>query len=180
MAAGALDVSVPRVKADFIARRGPAFAPWFIAALGIAAVVGVCVERYSLAAEAEGLELQLAAISNTRNREGAAPRASLSKEAREITLRLATPWGAVLDELESASRDSGNSIAILSVQPDREARRVTLVAEARSLPAALGYVQRLQLTKTLRHPSLDSHEVRTDSPDRPVRVQITAEWKLPT
>ena len=86
----------------------------------------------------------------------------------------------MLDDLEAASRDSDNSIAVLSVQPDRETRRVTLVAEARSLPAALNYVQRLQHSKSLRHPMLDSHEVRTDSAERPVRVQITAEWKLPS
>ena len=86
----------------------------------------------------------------------------------------------MLDDLEAASRDSDDSISVLSVLPDRETRRVTLVAEARSLPAALNYVQRLQHSKSLLHPMLDSHEVRTDSAERPVRVQITAEWKLPS
>jgi hypothetical protein len=52
-----------------------------------------------------------------------------------------------------------------------------VIAEARSLTAALRYVQRLQQSRTLAHPLLDSHEVRGDVPERPVRVQITADWK---
>jgi hypothetical protein len=171
-------MSLPRLKADFVARRGPAVLPLAIAFLGVTAVGAVLIEQRSLEAEAAGLELKLTAAAPARVTGENALDLALAKEARTITQRLRTPWGVVLDDLEAASHDSGDSIAVLSVQPDRETRRVTLVAEARSLPAALNYLQRLQRSKSLLHPMLDSHEVRTDSAERPVRVQITAEWKL--
>lgn len=173
-------MSLPRLKADFVARRGPAVLPLVFAVLGVAAIGAVLIANHSLEAEAAGLELKLAATAPPQTSAEESGGQALAKEARTITQRLGTPWGVVLDDLEVASHDSGDSIAVLSVKPDRDTRRVTLVAEARSLPAALNYVQRLQQSKSLLHPMLDSHEVRTDSAERPVRVQISAEWKLPS
>jgi hypothetical protein len=171
-------MSLPRLKSDFVARRGPRLLPLAIAVLGVGAVTATLVEHRMLQAEAAGLELRSGATHRPRAGSDAERDPALTQEVRSIAQQLATPWGVVLDDLEAAGRDTGNSIAVLSVQPDRETRRVTLVAEARSLPAALNYVQRLQQCKSLLHPLLDSHEVRTDSAERPVRVQITAEWKL--
>jgi hypothetical protein len=51
------------------------------------------------------------------------------------------------------------------------------VAEARDLPSALLYVERLQKSNALRFPILDSHEVRTEDKDQPVRFQLSAEWR---
>lgn len=171
-------MSLPRLKADFVARRGPAVLPLGFALLGMAAVGAVLIARHSIEAEAAGLELRLAAMSPATTSKGEVADQALEKEARSITQRLGTPWSVVLDDLEVASHDDGNSIAVLSVKPDRDTRRVTLVAEARSLSAALNYVQRLQQSRSLSHPMLESHEERTDSAERPVRIQITAEWKL--
>jgi hypothetical protein len=55
--------------------------------------------------------------------------------------------------------------------------RVRVLAEARTLAAALAYVQRLQNSGSLRNALLESHEIRTDEAERPVRVQITAAWQ---
>jgi hypothetical protein len=41
----------------------------------------------------------------------------------------------------------------------------------------LAYVQRLQTSTLLRYPMLDSHDVKTDDPQRPVRFAMTAEWR---
>jgi hypothetical protein len=173
-------MTLPRLQVDFVQRRHPLRASWIVAAAGALAVTATLIEQHRLESEAAGLEARITASAPALAAHPDTATLSLVKEAQAISQRLATPWSGVLDDLEAASRDGDDSIAVLSVQPDREARRVTLVAEARSLPAALNYVQRLQRGHSLRHPMLDSHDVRTDSAERPVRVQITAEWKLPT
>jgi len=40
-------------------------------------------------------------------------------------------------------------------------------------------VQRLQVSDALRYPMLESHEVQTRDPEKPVRFQIRAEWRTP-
>jgi hypothetical protein len=37
-------------------------------------------------------------------------------------------------------------------------------------------VQRLRKAQALRYPMLDSHELRTEDKDRPVRFQVSADW----
>jgi hypothetical protein len=83
----------------------------------------------------------------------------------------------LLEELETASHDAADSIAVLGVEPDREKGRIRIVAEARDLQLALAYIERLQKSRVLRYPMLDSHEVRTEDRDRPVRFQLSADWK---
>ncbi len=52
-----------------------------------------------------------------------------------------------------------------------------ITGEAKDLPLALAYVQRLQSSSLLRYPMLDSHELKADDPQRPVRFAMTAEWR---
>ena len=89
---------------------------------------------------------------------------------------LATPWSRMLADLEQAGGASGGDVALLSIEPDRKSHKVRLFAEARTLPAALAYVQRLQDLPAVRNALLESHAVQADSPENPVRVQITADW----
>jgi hypothetical protein len=175
-------MSLPRLRADFIARRHPAIAPMIIGVCGAFAIVATFAQYRALQAQAAGFEAHLATDVPTRGA-GTEPLSAdraLTIEARAIAKLLATPWGAVLDDLEAAGRDSGDTIAVLTIQPDRDTHRVVLMVEARSMPAALRYVQRLQQSRSLAHPLLDSHEVRSEVAERPVRVQITADWKLPS
>jgi hypothetical protein len=37
-------------------------------------------------------------------------------------------------------------------------------------------VTRLQATQSLRYPMLDSHEIKPDDPQHPVRFALTADW----
>ena len=67
-------------------------------------------------------------------------------------------------------------MAVLAIEPDQAKHRVRVTAEARSLELALAYVQRLRKTAVLRYPLLDSHELRSDDKDHPVRFQISADW----
>lgn len=174
-------MSLPIVKLDFSrTRRRLGIAPLALMAVGVGAMLWVLIEYRMVARQSEGLQIRVQALAGSEP--VAAQRVGVEKallaDAGAISSELATPWAHLLEDLESASRDSQGAVAVLAIEPDRQARRVRLVAEARSLPAALTYVQRLQKSKALGMPLLDSHEVRTDVQERPVRVQITAVWRL--
>jgi hypothetical protein len=54
---------------------------------------------------------------------------------------------------------------------------VRVSAEARTLELALHYVERLQSSRSLEYPMLDRHEIRSTDPQRPVRFELTGQWK---
>ena len=89
---------------------------------------------------------------------------------------LVTPWSQLLAELERASSDKSGDVAVLSIEPDHGKHRVKVTAEARTLKLALAYVQRLRKSPSLHYPMLDSHEIRNEDKDRPVRFQLSADW----
>jgi len=66
---------------------------------------------------------------------------------------------------------------LLSVEPDRVKHHVRITGESRDLPRVLAYVQRLRTSARLRYPMLESHDVKTDDPQHPVRFAMTAEWR---
>ena len=131
--------------------------------------------------EIAGIELQLAGLQPDTAILGGESGSSASIAMASATLQnLATPWGQLLDDLEAASGDSAGSIALLEIEPDREHHKIRVLAEARSLVAALGYLERLQRAGTLINPLLESHEIRKDVPERPVRIKIMADWRVTT
>ena len=105
---------------------------------------------------------------------------AVSTQAREMSRALATPWSRMLTDLETAGLGSGDDIALLGIVPDRSRSRIVLTAEARSLPAALQYLRRLQRLPSLRNAQLQNHEVRRDAPEMPVHVEILADWRQAT
>ncbi|HZO21932.1 MAG TPA: hypothetical protein VFB37_05455, partial [Steroidobacteraceae bacterium] len=86
------------------------------------------------------------------------------------------PWSSLLTELESASEDVASTVSLLEVEPDPIKHVVRITAEARTLSDALAYLERLQKSSMLRYPMLDSHELRKDDPQHPIRVKLSAEW----
>lgn len=146
---------------------------------GAAGVMWVAVDYRSVAAQSAGLEAQLGAIRpGSRAAVGNKAVARAAEEAGAAVAELATPWSLLLQELESAGADSKGSIAVLAVEPDREKRQVQVLAEARTLPIALAYVERLQKSRALRYPMLVNHEVQAKDAERPVRFQIRADWRI--
>ena len=97
--------------------------------------------------------------------------------AADIEKQLSVPWSRLLGELEAASQDVASTVSLLEVAPDAAKHVVRITAEARTLPDALAYLERLQKSPVLRYPMLDSHELRKDDPQRPIRVKLTAEWR---
>jgi len=172
-------MSAPLLELDFAGRR--THGGWIGIALAVAGVLGlsgVLLQQHMLSRQRAGLELRREALQR------AAPHgpslssvAGLGAQNAEKTVReLVTPWSQLLGELEHASADTSGNVALLSIEPDHAKHRVRVTAEARTLDLALSYVQRLRKTQVLRFPMLDSHEIRSDDKDHPVRFQISADW----
>jgi hypothetical protein len=147
--------------------------------LGVGAATAACLEYRALEAQRAGLELKLQAAARSGHRDPAleARSAGLTEEAGSVARELGTPWTKLLAQLEDASRDSTGQIALLSVEPDRSKHNVRITGESRDLPLVLAYVQRLQSSAMLRYPMLDTHDVKIDDPQRPIRFALTAEWR---
>lgn len=171
------------MKLDFASTgRGPRKGPVVLVALGALSLVltiGACLQFRE---RADGLELRLAALTG----DGAASSRPLEDsgkaiaDAGSVIAELTTPWGQLLADLEQAATDSKDSVALLAIEPDRENGQVKIVAESRTLPAAVAFTRRLQESQALLYPMLDSHEIQTDDRYRPVRFQISAAWRLKT
>jgi hypothetical protein len=173
-------VTRPRLELDFARgrarfnRRGAV-----LLAAGLTGALLVLADYRGEWAHREGLELrvaQLHSVRTGRKPDKVAERAA--DEARVAYAELMTPWSLLLRELELASAQSNGTVAVLGVEPDRDKGQVRVIAEARTLPVALAYVERLQKSQALRYPMLESHEVQAKDPQQPVRFQIRADWSM--
>ena len=173
-------MSAAIVNIDFVNRRAAVTVTSAVLLfLGIAAAAGAYFEYRYLESRRAGLELKLEAALKRGHRDPAvdARAAGSSEEAGRMAAELGTPWTKLLAELEAASHDSSGQVAVLSIEPDHSKHNVRITGESRDLPVVLTYIQRLQGSSLLRYPMLDSHEVRTEDPQRPVRFAMTAEWR---
>jgi len=172
-------MSAPAVILDFASGRARmTLAGIVLFLLGVGAAGAAWLEYRAVEARRAGLELKLES-SLRRSQHGLVideRGIRLIEDAGRVVRELGTPWTNLLAELEVASRDTQGQIAVLSVEPDHEKHRVHITGESRDLPLALAYVRRLQSSRALRYPMLDSHEVRADDAQRPVRFAMTAEW----
>ena len=148
--------------------------------LGAVGMVLVGLQFHTQDMQRQGVELRLEALQAARNRAMGTSAPASMEEAGPVVTALGAPWSLLLQELESASHDESGAVAILAIEPDKEKGHIRIVAEARDLKTALAYIQRLQKSHALRFPMLESHEVRTDDKDQPVRFQLSADWKATT
>jgi hypothetical protein len=168
-----------RIVLDFIpASRRPGGMAVALLVAGLLAVGWSFLAYREAADQAVGMSLRLAEATGRRPPASAAGNNRAVAEAQAVALELQTPWVGLLDDLETATAAGKGDVALVSVEPDRRHQKLKLVAEARSLPAALQYVQRLQRNTAIRDALLESHQVMTDVPERPVRVQIVADWRM--
>ncbi len=168
----------PRIELDFARNRNAVNRSGVaLLAVGIAAAALVIGDYRGVAAQRSAVEMRLAAIGPEHPAVPDRAAAQAAEEARDAFHELVTPWAILLQELERAAADSDGSVALLAVEPDREKHQVRVLAEARTLPIALAYVERLQKSAALRYPMLESHELQAKDPERPVRFQIRADWK---
>ncbi len=144
---------------------------------GVTALLLIGLQFHAASLEREGLELKLEALESFRNAGTDSGGRQGAEDAAPVVAMLGAPWAELLKELESASHDEAGAVAVIAVEPDREKGRIRIIAEARNLGMALAYVERLQKSHALRYPMLDSHEVRVEDRDQPVRFQLSADWK---
>jgi hypothetical protein len=167
-----------RVRLDFVApvHQAPGVGTALcIAGVALAAFVGVSFT--AALGERSRLDAALGALAPAEKAPGPAASRSADENAA-IERELSVPWSRLLGELESAGHDTQFAVALLEVEPDPSKKQVRITAEAKSLPAALAYLERLQTSRVLRYPMLESHERQKRDPEHPVRVKLAAEWRL--
>lgn len=94
--------------------------------------------------------------------------------ARDTVSRLSTPWQSLFGAVESAHTDD---IALLSIEPDAQARTVTITGEAKNYLAALSYMASLSEQQALHRVHLVRHETLGGGSQRPLGFTISAGWK---
>jgi hypothetical protein len=172
-------MSAPRLELDFAgARTRGGVVGIVLAVVGAVGLGLVMLQLHSLSTQRAGLQLRAEALERARHRGMTLDSvAGLGAQNAEKTVReLVTPWSQLLAELELASSDKSGDVAVLSIEPDHAKHRVRVTAEARTLELALAYVQRLRKSAALHYPMLDSHEIKSDDKDHPVRFQLSADW----
>lgn len=112
-----------------------------------------------------------------RSQPRAAPRAVPAEElaaARDTVQRLALPWPGLFGAIESAASDD---VALLAIEPDPRAGKVTISGDSKDYLAALTYVLNLSRAEALSGVELVRHEVKQNDPRHPVAFSVSASWK---
>lgn len=168
------------VQLDFVSTRPRLTWPGaLLLLLGVAATATATYEYHATSLKRSGLEYRIAALARARAPidTGADSDPRIAQSAEQAAQDLSTPWTLLLSELEQASKDSQGEVALLGVEPDHGKHSVRVSAEARTLELALHYVERLQSSRSIEYPMLDRHEIRDTDPQRPVRFELTGQWK---
>lgn len=172
-----------RLNLDFGAgaRRGPrvGLALLLVAAVALAAgtlALASALSTHSrLADTLAAVESRREAVAANASRAAAPDAKELAKAraVRQVSQSLMTPWGDLLESLESVPVQS---VALLSIEPSVAKRSIRITAEARSAQDMLAYLGALQREPRLSAVVLASHQVQSQAPGAPVRFQVRATW----
>jgi Tfp pilus assembly protein PilN len=94
--------------------------------------------------------------------------------ARDTVQRLTLPWPGLFGALESAASED---VALLAIEPDPRAGKVTISGDSKDYLAALTYVLNLSRSEALSSVELVRHEVKQNDPRHPVAFAVSASWK---
>ena len=158
------------IKLDF--SRGRRAPRWIAPALLALAVSFVGDVGYSFAKSLREIAVNEKKLAKVEPRNYRAPRKVAPEEvmaARETMQRLATPWDKLFGALEQASSDQ---VALLSIEPDAKAGKVTISGDSKDYLAALTYVLNLGRADSLSHVELARHEVKQNA----VAFSVSASW----
>jgi hypothetical protein len=89
--------------------------------------------------------------------------------ARETVQRIGLPWDELFIALESAANDR---VALISIEPDTKAGKVTILADGKDYLAALSYVANLSRVEGLEGVQLVRHEQKANN----VSFAVSAAW----
>jgi Tfp pilus assembly protein PilN len=172
----------PHIGIDFQSRLGGGWIGVVLLLAGLAAAA-MSVQWYALIGdEIAALEAKADDIKRVARRargefiESSRDPKELQQEIRfanAIIQKMAVPWGALFQELESSA---GKSVALLSMQPNLQSHQVRISGEARNLEAVFDYARRLGESKLLDQVYLTEHAVRNEQAQKPVVFSLTAQW----
>jgi hypothetical protein len=166
------------MRLDFAATEsGASWSGLLMLVLGFAAAGLIVGDYQRLLATAERIEAELGRLSAPRR--GAEPARDARKQgeavarSNEVAHELSRRWDRVFLALESAKAPD---VALLAIEPDPRKGVLRVTAEAKGKNAMLDYVNRLQAAQPLQRVMLESHEVLSQVPEKPVRFVVTASW----
>ena len=166
------------MRLDFAATEsGASWSGILMLVLGLAAAGLIVGDYQRLLASAERIEAELGRLSAPRR--GAEPARDARKQgeavarSNEVAHELSRRWDRVFLALESAKAPD---VALLAIEPDPRKGVLRVTAEAKGKNAMLDYVNRLQAAQSLQRVMLESHEVLSQVPEKPVRFVVTASW----
>ena len=166
------------MRLDFAATEsGASWSGLLMLVLGLAAAGLIVGDYQRLLASAERIEAELGKLSAPRR--GAEPARDARKQgeavarSNEVAHELSRRWDRVFHALESAKAPD---VALLAIEPDPRKGVLRVTAEAKGKNAMLDYVDRLQAAQSLQRVMLESHEVLSQVPEKPVRFVVTASW----
>jgi hypothetical protein len=169
---------------DYGRRRTPAVALARVALLGggVALLAATAAAYVGRAQELSAIHEQAQELRRMSQRGGTALRSRPGdtqeieaevRRANAVLEQINLPWLELLDVIQSTR---GEAVALLSVQPDARQHTVRIGAEAKSLADALDYVRRLTAHPRFKGVYLVNHEIIQQDPQKPVRVQLLANW----
>jgi len=97
------------------------------------------------------------------------------KRANEVLRQLSMPWEGLFQTVESAG---GKEVALLALEPDMEKQLVKISGEAKSMEAMLEYIKQLENRDVLGTVYLQNHHVQLQDPEKPVRFELLAIWRV--
>lgn len=169
---------MPRLDFDFHARASrPARLGAALALVGVVALGWALSNMQASRATEAGLAAQISAIGQAARPHLAAKPVTHADEVGQVTrsrvaAQLAYSWQPAFDAL--AATRSGK-IALVSLEAVQAKAQLKLVAEARQLSDAVAFIDALQQQPGVKRVGLTQHEIRTDDPQKPVRVNILVE-----
>jgi Tfp pilus assembly protein PilN len=96
------------------------------------------------------------------------------KQANQVVRQLGLPWRALFKAVDTSG---GQSIGLLSLEPDLQKGTVKISGEAKDFNALLDYVKELSTREVFGSVMLQSHQVQQDVAEKPVRFALLAHWK---
>jgi hypothetical protein len=94
-------------------------------------------------------------------------------KANRVIRQLSIPWEDIFGSIEAANNPD---VALLSLDSDPTSAQVRAAVEARNTRGMLDYLDRLRLDGRVAPAILQSHQIMTEDPNRPVRFTFTASW----
>lgn len=168
---------------DYQRSAQPGWAGWLMLGIGAAAAAGAVFYYAALSRDLAGWEARISETARQTQRgsaaTGAAPRKPEEtgrelKRANEVLQKLSVPWEALFAALE---RTRGDSIALLSVEPDARKGLVRISAEAKTAQDMLDYLRRLGKEPAFSRVSLVNHQIQQQDPERPLRFSLAVNWE---